>query len=251
MNKLHSLTEDEQLNAYIDGQLDADDAARLERRLAGDPALRNRTEELRGVRLLVQCAMQAPCPELPQTAQRRTPLRPRRVLWQALTAGLLIAIGFLAGIGMPSRQPASDLQAYLTTGKLLIQPVGFTGSDDALAVYHISTANPEKIRGALDEVEVLLTMYARTGRNLRLEIVANAEGLNLLRTDTSPARERVQAMQQRYGNLKFLACGKTIERLKSERKAARIDLLPGVTVVPSAMDQVIERLQDGWSYIRA
>lgn len=251
MNKLHSLTEDEQLNAYIDGQLDADETARLERRLAGDPGLRDHVEELRGVRLLVQCAMQAPRLEQPQTVQHRASLRPRRMLWQALAAGLLIAVGFLVGIGMPSRQPASDLQAHLTTGKLLIQPASSTSGDDARAVYHISTADPDKIRGALDEVEVLLTMYARTGRSLRLEIVANAEGLNLLRTDTSPARERVQAMQQRYGNLKFLACGKTIERLKSERKAARIDLLPGVTVVPSAMDQVIERLQDGWSYIRA
>ena len=58
-------------------------------------------------------------------------------------------------------------------------------------------------------------------------------------------------MQQDYKNVKFLACGKTIERLQLKNILQTVPLLPGVTVVPSALDQVILRMQDGWSYIRA
>ena len=251
MKELHKHLESETLNAYLDGELSPDETIQFEHRLVRNHTQQARLDELRRVRLLAQCAMYKRQAAEGAVDRRTIPSRRRRLVAQALAAGLLMALGFLAGLGFQPHDPPSDLQAYLSTGKLVVPSTTLAAGRDVKAIYHISTANTGKIRGALDEMEVLLGVYAKSGRTLHLEIIANAEGLSLLRADISPARERVQAMQQTYKNLKFLACGKTIERLQLEKNMRNVQLLPGVTVVPSALDQVILRLEDGWSYIRA
>lgn len=250
MNEMDKRLDSELLNAYLDGELDADAAIRLEKSLAQDHAQRTHLNELRRARLLAQCAMQKRLSRQ-DGAVHRVASQHRRLLTQALAAGALIAVGYLAGHGSGTHNPPADLQSYLSSGSLIIQPAVLSADQDMKAIYHISTADPDKLRGALDEIEILLSVYARSGRTLRLEVIANAEGLSLLRADTSPAGERVQAMQQDYKNVRFLACGKTIERLQLKNNLQTVPLLPGVAVVPSALDQVILRMQTGWSYIRA
>lgn len=249
--ELHKRLESETLNAYLDGELGPDETIQFEQRLGQERVLQMRLDELRRVRLVAQCAMHKRRNTDGAIVRRATPSRRKRFAIQALTASLLVAFGFLAGIGWQPDPAPSDLQAHLSTGKLVVPSSALASGRDVKAIYHISTANPGKLRGALDEMEVLLGVYAKSGRTLHLEIIANAEGLDFLRADISTAGDRVQAMQQTYKNLKFLACGKTIERLRLEKNLRNVPLLPGVTVVPSALDQVILRLEDGWSYIRA
>lgn len=250
MKLTHKQVGNEQLNAFLDGQLNPEEAIQFRDSLKHNPALQTHLDELRRVRLLAQCALYEHLPAKNESDRR--PISWQRWQWTKgmVMAGLLIGIGFWVGfVSRPSQSP-SDLQAYLSTGKLTIQPATLAIGSGVKAIYHISTANPEKIRGALDEMEILLDVYAKSGRTLHLEIIANADGLHLLRADTSPARERVYALQRNYENIKFLACGKTIEHLQLGRNMQKVPLLPGVSVVPSALDQVILRLQDGWSYIR-
>lgn len=251
MKELHKRLESETLNAYLDGELSQDELVQFEHQLGQNRIQQKRLDELRRVRLLAQCAMNKRQGAEAIVIRRATSSRGRWLAIQALAAGLLVVLGFLAGLGFQSHDPPSNLQAHLSTGKLIVASAAQATGRDVRVIYHISTANAAKVRGALDDMEVLLGDYAKSGRTLHLEIIANAEGLNLLRADTSPARERVYAMQQTYKNLKFLACGKTIERLQLEKRMRNVPLLPGVTVVPSALDQVILRLEDGWSYIRA
>lgn len=250
MKPLHKHLEGETLNAYLDGELGPDETIQFESQLGQNHTLLARLDELRRVRLLAQCAMYKRQNAGSAVAHRTTPSHWKRFSIQALATGLLVILGFLAGLAFQPHDAPSDLQNYLSTGKLVIAATTQTSSREVKAIYHISTANSVKIRGALDEVEVLLGAYAKSGRTLHLEIIAHAEGLSLLRADMSPARERVQAMQQTYKNLKFLACGKTIERLQIEKNMRNVQLLPGITVVPSALDQLILRLENGWSYIR-
>ena len=250
MKQLHKQASNEQLNAFLDGQLSPEEAIQFQDDLQQDPALRAHLDELRRVRLLAQCALYKRLPAKDESIRR--PIPKQRWQWAKgiVVAGLLIGIGFWAGFASQPTQSPSDLQAYLSTGKLTLQPAALAIGRGVKAIYHISTADPEKIRGALDEMEILLGVYAKSGRTLHLEIIANAEGLNLLRADTSPVRERIYALQRNYENIKFLACGKTIEHLQLVRNMQNVPLLPGVSIVPSALDQVILRLQDGWSYIR-
>lgn len=249
MKQVYKQVSNEQLNAFLDGQLSTEEAIQLRDNLKQDPVLQAHLNELRRVRLLAQCSMYKRLPAKVESSRR--PVSRQRWQWTkgAVAAGLLIGIGFWAGFASRHQSP-SDLQTYLSVGKLTIQPTTLAIGHGVKAIYHISTANPEKIRGALDEMEILLGVYAKSGRTLRLEIIANAEGLNLLRADTSPARERIHSLQHNYKNIKFLACGKTIEHLQLGKNTRNVPLLPGVSTVPSALDQVILRLQDGWSYIR-
>ena len=46
----------------------------------------------------------------------------------------------------------------------------------------------------------------------------------------------------------FVACGTTLEKLRTANQST--DLLPGVMVTPSALDEALQRVREGWSYIK-
>jgi intracellular sulfur oxidation DsrE/DsrF family protein len=79
--------------------------------------------------------------------------------------------------------------------------------------------------------------------------VANGAGLDLLRADRSPLAERVIALNERHPNVKLIACNLTMDRLR--RRGETVALLPGVQVVPSALDEIVDRLNSGWLYVRS
>ena len=116
-------------------------------------------------------------------------------------------------------------------------------------ILHITSGDPKKLDVALNKAETLMNQYHALNKRLILEILVNAEGLRLVRVDTSPYRERIYTMQKRHANISFLACNNTIKRLKWE-KGVEAKLLPGVIVVPSALDKIVTRLQEGWGYIK-
>jgi hypothetical protein len=114
-------TDDAILGAYLDGELSPDDARRLKDRLAGDPALARRLEEMQSADLAVRKVFEA-ADELPfregvldllkhkradspqvgsgQGNVVRFPPRALRRYWQApvaIAASVALAAGFLAG----------------------------------------------------------------------------------------------------------------------------------------------------------
>ena len=83
---------------------------------------------------------------------------------------------------------------------------------------------------------------------MQLEVVANAEGLKLLRADTSPYPERIRRMALQFNNISFLACNRAIEKLRMN--GIDVHLLPEARVIPGALEEIVDRLQQGWVYIR-
>jgi len=116
-------------------------------------------------------------------------------------------------------------------------------------VLHVSTSRRETLQTALDDVEEVLRAAARRGRRIEIEIVANSSGLELLRADTSPFPARIASLRAQYSNLTLVACNQTIGRLRE--KGVMVRLLPGVQSAPTALDQIVKRLQGGWAYVRA
>jgi len=240
----------ETLNAYIDGELDPAQSAKLELRLRGDLVTRRQLLELRRVRELVHTSFRS---ELPAAVDAPRPALSRRtrIAVHAIAASLLLVVGISMGINW--RPTASDdLLSLLPKDAQTIRPSHLdlrTPADEVRAIFHVTSADPEKIRATLNHVEKLVRSYSGSPKRLHVELVANAEGLNLLRTGKSPAAEQVAYIQKNYGNVRFLACGKTIQRIQAE-KGMPVKLLPNVEIASSALDQIILRLRQGWTYIR-
>jgi intracellular sulfur oxidation DsrE/DsrF family protein len=112
-------------------------------------------------------------------------------------------------------------------------------------VLHLDNNDPGRLVAVLDLAEKLL---AQRGDRGRVKIVVNSYGLNLLRQETSPYRERIRSMAASHRNLAFVACGQTIARLS--REGVVVDLLPQVQVAQSAIGEILDSLQQGWVYVK-
>jgi intracellular sulfur oxidation DsrE/DsrF family protein len=55
-------------------------------------------------------------------------------------------------------------------------------------------------------------------------------------------------MKQRHANLRWVACGQSIARLKSDGE--KVVLLPAAQTAPTAIGEIVTRLQQGWTYVR-
>ncbi len=240
---------DKELNAWLDGELDPHDASRLEKLLRQNPQMRRHVDELREVRSIVRQAFDTDTPIREKSPVPRT-WRPR-LAW-VVVAGLLLAIG--AGLGWtlhPPAAPALDPEP-MARGAFTLRtahPAALT-NDNPNILLHISNDNHQYLLAALDETEKLLQRYQQLHRGVRLEVIANAGGIKLLRADNnSPYARRVRELQERYKNLTFLVCRNTLNLLEEKRKG-QVDLLPGVESGASALEHVIKRLQEGWAYVK-
>lgn len=235
---------DESLNAYMDGELSSDEQEALLERLEVDGELAHRLCQLRKVRDMMQLAYAEVNADPQSGAQvQRSATRYR---W-AVAASLLVAVGAAAGWMCH----ASLLhQPSLTELAQSVQMNGPSGlHKEWRVVLHVTTNDPYRLKTALDETEHMLRANHESGRPVAVELLVNGEGLRLLRRDASPFGAQIRAMQQEFDSLSLLACGKTIQRLRTE-KGINVELLPDTVVVPSALQEILRRQQEGWAYIR-
>ena len=225
----------EMQSAFVDGELDQADWGRIAEQLRRHETLRAEVCEIRTVKDLVQKAFAVP-PQMP----RHGAAGGRR--WAAIAALCLVSAG--AGwLGHAALAPGiSETEAALAEGASLREV------SNERVLLHVSTSRPETLQMALDDVEEVLRASAQRGRRIEIEVVANSSGLDLLRTDTSPFPARIATLRATYSNLTLLACNQTIDRLRE--KGVTVHLLPGVQSAPTALDQIVKRLQGGWAYVR-
>ncbi len=239
---------DEVINGYLDGELDARTEKEIMLAALDDPELKKHIHELRQIRALVR---QAFAIEPATGVAGSNPFSRHRIAAMSIAASVLMVVGVLIGWGLQPAVPIDNVQAFIGPGSFKTAPQLVSGNyrENTRVILLISSAETKSMRATLDQAEYLLEAYRDAGRALRLEILVNSEGLNLFRQDTTPFSQRLASMQRKYRNLELLACNKTIQRLKRE-KQIDAKLVSGVKVVPSALDQILSRLNDGWSYIK-
>lgn len=227
----------EMRNAFVDGQLDASEWERVAARIEEDAELRQDVDALRAVKDMVRHAYADP-----PKVSHRAPRRPHKGWrWVAAASVVFATAGWFGHAwwsGVPELDPAS---AYMLRG----QAVAF---DRDHVLVHVSNGDRETLGRALDEVEDLLRSARKQGRRLEIEVIANRSGLELLKANDSRFAARVTALRAEYDNLRFIACGQTLRRL--DAAGHPVELLPGTEIAPSALDQVVKRLQAGWVYVR-
>jgi len=232
---------DEQLQAFVDDEIEVSERAEIMEAIRQDDELACRVCELLQMKDAVRLAYREP--EQPAHNQDRwKKAQKTRWSYRVAAAVLIFATGTVTGLVLQT-------QKLVPAG--ITSPLASAGSIDhnlKRLVIHISSARADRMEQALDDAEQLLVSYQAHPELVQLEVVANAEGLKLLRADTSPYPDRIRKMAQQFSNISFLACSRTIEKL--QMRGIEVHLLPQARVIPGALEEIVDRLQQGWVYIR-
>lgn len=232
---------DQQLNAFIDNELDNSERARILQATQTDPQLAARLAQLQQLNDLVKLGYQQP----PAAEPLRHPQVFNTALrgWQALAASALLVIGMTTGWYLHSQSHPADMPLTNLAQLDPVQP----GNNKILI--HISDMDQLKIDNALNEADQLLNNAEHSGKDLQVEILANADGLGVLR-NSSPYARRINQLASQHGNVSFRACGFAIQHAQLKEGHA-IKLLPEAQPVDAALEEILRKLKLGWLYVRA
>ena len=228
--------DDQILGTFIDGELDAANQEAIINAMETDLELRERVYRLRRARDLMRLGYgDAPPPSThshkPVYRGWSEPLR-----FAASFAALVISV-------------AAGMLGYHYLVSPGNQPViaGVTQSQPEKVILHISQSSEKQFMRALAYTEQFL--HDHVGDGNRIEVVAHAGGLDLLREDISPLRDRITALMQRFDNVHFIACANAISLLHAKGTDPRI--IPGIATDATAFDHIVGRLQTGgWRYLK-
>lgn len=213
---------EEELNAFVDAQLNANDHARVLASLVHNAALQKRVAEIQQTRDLLRHAYENP----PHPIASKAPISFLKTgkVWIALS----LALGMVSGAWL-YRVAAST-------------PALFTATPKGVVI-QVSEADPEKWKMALINASNVRKAYHRKNKEVGVEIVAYGPGLKMFRKD-SPL---VAGLEEASKNgVKLLACGNTMTMTRTSRK----ELSPAVGVVQAGVVEIMERQQEGYAYVR-
>ncbi|GBE07981.1 MAG TPA: hypothetical protein ENG90_11765 [Gammaproteobacteria bacterium] len=236
----------EHLNAYLDNELDSDERGEVMAALETDTALAKRLCELRNVKELTQFAYSIP----PTSRQEKSRWKfGKQYSAMAVAATLLLTVGTAVGWLAHDRMDVSLVQG---SEHKLLSDRGIASlpleAEEKRVILHVDSAEPARLTAALDSAEDLLLAAATGGYPFELEIITNGGGLNLIRVDKTVYADRITKLSKKYDNFSILACSRAIKRL--EDKGIKVKLIPEAEIAPSALEQIITRLKQGWIYIK-
>jgi len=238
MKKDENISE-EQLNAFIDGELEAEERGCLfnEAERSDSDELDQRLCQQRKLKELVQHAYR----DVPEPKRHLTGRRIQTgMMGLAMAASLLLVLGVTTGL---------FIRGFIDQGP---RPGGIAAANNPQAVaamenyiLHVISGEPEQMKLALQKAQHLLSS-AEPGKPRQVEVVANEQGLDLLRSDVTPFSAEISALAGE--SVIFYACSKAIRRL--EEKGIEVQLVPEAIPGYTALDRVVIRMKDGWQYIK-
>lgn len=146
----------------------------------------------------------------------------------------VLVLGFLLGIGsLATVLRAQEPKAH----KIAIQ---------------VDQNEPGVMNLALNNVQNIAEYYRDKHEDVQIELVAYGPGLNMLRADKSPVKQRIAAIVQ--GNelsskVVFSACANTKAAMEKAEGHA-IEIIPQASMVPSGVVRLSELQEQGYSYIK-
>lgn len=102
---------------------------------------------------------------------------------------------------------------------------------------------------ALNNAKNIISYFKGKGEPVAIEIVTYGPGLHMLRSDTSPVKDRITPMALENANLKFIACANT-QANQSKAEGKQVPLISEATVMPSGVVRLMELQSQGYAYIR-
>jgi len=128
-------------------------------------------------------------------------------------------------------------------------PAQSTWTKNHRVVIQVTQNDPAVMNLALNNAENLAKYYKDKGEKIDIEFVAYGAGLSMMRSDTSPVKDRLAAIAAGNKNITFSGCGNTLAN-QSKQEDKDITLVPQARVVPTGIARIVELEEQGWSYIR-
>ena len=230
----------EQLNAFLDNELENNDRVQVLSALRNDRTMSEEFAELQQINELISLAYQdvPASPQHPVTTQKgfHTGLR-------VAAAVTILILGSVLGWFIHHPTPTTQMLPFTNLSQLNVK-----NPPDNKILIHINAMDNQRIENVLNDTEQLLTNAKQRGNPLQLEIVANASGLGMLRQG-SPYSKRIHQIASTNTNVSFLACGFAMENARL-KEGHDIKLIPDAHKVDAALEQILRRLKAGWLYVR-
>lgn len=229
----------ETLNAFVDDQLLIDDKERVYQAMEHNKSLQNYICRIRTVHEMVQDAYhQEQLP--PRISTHHLPFPSRNLLASAALLLLFFTGGLVGWLCHAQVNEAQPGQVAAATADIPRQPL-------RNVLLHISGDEPEQISSALTLTKRLLQDAHQSATPINIEVLANEKGVELLRANNSTAAVKLSALASEYDNVRFTICAKALKRIEEEQGS--FTPIPEAQIVPSAIDEIVTRMESGWRYI--
>lgn len=116
---------------------------------------------------------------------------------------------------------------------------------------HVDENDAAKMNLALNNAANVVKYYEGKGQRVQVEIITYGPGLNMLRADKSPVKDRLDSYVLEFPDVTFAACNNTMKAMtRKEGKAPQLISSDSISVVPSGVVQIMMRQDQGWHYLR-
>jgi uncharacterized protein len=161
---------------------------------------------------------------------------------------LLAAVGALS-VGAGALFLAAPPAALQGTQLAAMPPAQGVDKKTHHLILQVNTNDPAMMTLALNNATNVDQYYKNLGEKVEIEVVTFGPGLNMLRDDTSPVKDRIKAIADKTSSISFKACGNTQDNMhNAEHK--EIPLISQATLVKSGVVRVMELQEQGWTYVR-
>jgi uncharacterized protein len=143
---------------------------------------------------------------------------------------------------------------HLFAGALLIMGVGSTVAAAQAPAEHrvavqVDTDNVDTMNLAINNTMSIKRYYDDQHQRVSIELVTYGPGITMLRSDTSPVKDRIAALREAIPGIALSMCNNS-KNAAEKREGHEIALLPGAHIVPSGAVRLMELQEAGWSYLR-
>lgn len=239
---------DEILGAYVDDELACSEKRIISDEIKSNPDLENRVQSILDLKASIKDAYShATIKQNTKTADISNNAS-KLIIKQSIAASFILTCGLIVGamINLSGNTPKLvSANADTTLFGINMKPVS-QQSDKILL--HIASADLNKLDFLLTKTEKLLSDSQQNNSPLNIEVIANSQGIDLLRKTKTPYAQRIQKLQHQFSNLQFIACQNTIQRL--QREGQTVQMIDGVKSDSPALDTILNRMNKGWTYVK-
>lgn len=224
------------ISAFVDNQVDVETRIAIVKAMDEDDELRDQVYQIRRAKDLIKLSYASSKPSEFRDKKFTKPFH-RQCMMRIAAALSAVAIGLSTGL-------VGYNYGQNTTGSSLAE---LAQEENQRIILHIDASDPEQFESTLAYTEKFLNHHKNSGK-AQIEVVANAGGIDLLRADF-PMSEKVARIMDEHDNITFIACTNAINRLRAQ--GINPAMVKDVKTETAALTHIIERLNSGWTYIKA